>query len=225
MRHVRAQADLFERDCRKVEHAGAAHFLHAVDLVVVAAGLLRHALIRFRQQFVAFAAHGGTHRTGFGAGGLLALALPVVAHVALAHLRQALVPFVGGHLERAGLHAIAASHAFVGVVDHRSQRGLLQCAHRAHGGAGRLLAVHAQAAAVAFAVGFHRRQLVGRDGLFRGDLVVVRQPPALGAAAFAGFAADAKGAVVQYGLRHNKTLNSFLTENHAKCVANLYSNV
>ncbi len=179
-------------------------------------------LVRFRQQFVAVAADRGAHRAGFRARGLLALALPLVAHVALAHLRQALVPFVGRHLERAGLHAIAAAHALVGVVDHRSQGRLLQRAHRAHRRARRLLAVHAQAAAVALAVGFHRRQLVGRDRLFRGDLVVVRQPPALGAAAFAGLAADAKGAVVQYGLRHNKTLNSFLTENDAKCVGNLY---
>src|ERR1035438_2145497 len=96
---------------------------------------------------------------------------------------------------------------------HRSQGGLLQGAHRTYRNARRLLTIHAQAAAVSLSVGFHRRQLMGRNRLFRGDLVVVRQPPALGAAAFAGFAADAKGAVVQYGLRHIGTLNSFLTEN------------
>ena len=47
----------------------------------------------------------------------------------MSHLRirgRRAVPLVGGHLERAGLHAVAAAHALVRVVDHRSERGLLQ---------------------------------------------------------------------------------------------------
>src|ERR1019366_2737304 len=147
-RHVRAQPDLLERYCGKVEHARAADFLHPVDLVVVAAWLLRDPLVRFRQQLVPLAAYRGAHRTGFRARRLLARALPLVAHVALAHLRQPLVPLVGRHLEWTGLHAVTATHALVRVVGHRSQRGLLQCTHRTDRSARRLLAIHAQAAAV-----------------------------------------------------------------------------
>src|ERR1035441_1734020 len=154
-RNVGAQPDLFERYRREVEHAGAAYFLHAVDLVVIPAGLPGDPLARFGEQFVAVAAHRGAHRTGLGARRLLALALPLRAHIALAHLRQALVPLVGGHLERAGLHAISAAHALIRVVYYRPQRRLLQRAHGTHRSTRRLLAIHAQPTAVMLAVGFH----------------------------------------------------------------------
>src|SRR6516162_6288734 len=53
-------------------------------------------------------------------------ALAFVAHIALPHPRQAARPFVGRHLERAGLHAVAASHALVRVVNHGAERRLLE---------------------------------------------------------------------------------------------------
>jgi hypothetical protein len=54
-------------------------------------------------------------------------------------------------------------------------------------------------------VSFHGGELVRRDLLFGGYLVVVGETPTLGTAAFASFAADAKSAVVQDSLWHIET--------------------
>ena len=96
--------------------------LQAVDLVVILVGLFGHALARFGDQCVAVAVLGGAHRAGFGAGGQLALRSAARSTCrTCASCGRRLVPFVGRHLERAGLHAVAAAHALVGVVNHRAR--------------------------------------------------------------------------------------------------------
>src|SRR5205807_10537189 len=114
-RHVGAETDLFEGHSGEIEDAGAANFLDAVDLVVVGAGLFGEAFAGFGDKVIAIAAEGSADRAGFGAGGGLTFALARVAHIALAHFGQALRPFVGRHLEGAGLHAISTAHAFFSV--------------------------------------------------------------------------------------------------------------
>src|SRR5262249_10248845 len=148
-------------------------------------------------QGVAAAANGGAGGTRRGTRSRLTLDLPLVAHIALPNLGKAAGPLVGGDLERARLHAIAAPHALGGIVGDRTERGLLQGSDRTDGGAGGLGAVHAQTPAEFVPVRFNSGQLVGRNLFFRRHRVVVGEAPSFGAGAFARFAADAEGAVVE----------------------------
>ena len=65
---------------------------------------------------VAPTGHASAHAVGFA----LASAARSTCRTC-ASSAAALIPLVGRHLERAGLHAVAAAHALVGVVDHRSR--------------------------------------------------------------------------------------------------------
>ena len=78
------------------------------------------------------------------AGRQLALAGPLVAELALAHLRrQRVVVLVGRYLERTGHHAIAAADALPRIVGHRPARLLLQRPDDARRHARRMIAVQA----------------------------------------------------------------------------------
>src|SRR5579872_5922483 len=130
--------------------------------------------MRLSDEVVAIAVEGGAHGAGFGAGRQLALALPLKAHVALAHARQPFGPFIRWHLEGAGLHAVAAAHTLFSVISNRAERRLLQGSHGAHRDAGRLQAVHAQTPRIFVAMSLDGGQLMSRNPFLTSDLVVVR---------------------------------------------------
>src|SRR5208337_1174132 len=102
----------------------------------IVARIVVDALFGFLEQFIAITELGGARRADLSAGGGLSGSHPLAAHDALADARDRLVPFVLGHAERAGGHAVAASHAAALVVGDRAEGGLLERAHRADGGAG-----------------------------------------------------------------------------------------
>ena len=123
------------------------------------------ALFGFFQQLVAIAELGGARGTDLRARRRLSDRYALAAHDALAHARDGLVPFVFRHAKRTGCHAIAASHAAAFVVSDRAESGLLQRAHRADRGAGRVVAVHAQPAHELVVLGQDNREFVRRSEL------------------------------------------------------------
>ena len=123
--------------------------------------------------------------------------LALVAHVALPDLRQRLAPLIHRHLERARQHAVAAAHAAIFLVNHRTKRGLLESAHRANRRAGRLDAVHAHATRELLVEGNHRRHLALRQSLLGRNGRVVVQPPLLRTGFFARPASNAERAVIK----------------------------
>jgi hypothetical protein len=113
-------------------------------------------------------------------------------------------------VERAGDHAVAATHAFVAVPGHRSHPGLVHGLRKAGGGTGRFIAVHALAfkehCSFRSAVFIHHRvpcfvrfpepgDLLGRRGL--------RQAVRYGAVVFAAPATLAAGCIVQNPSKFN----------------------
>ena len=114
-------------------------------MVNVAVGVLRNARAGLGQQVFPAAELQGAGGTGAHAGGSLAVFLAVVAQGALAHEGRRALPLVARHRPRTRQHAVAAAHAPVGIVGHRTVGLLLKGAHGADGGADRIPAVHTTA--------------------------------------------------------------------------------
>ena len=97
-------------------------------------------------------------------------------------LGQGGFPFIARNAERAGHHAIPAAHAFVGIVNHRPRRGLVQRAHGTNRRAGGFLAVHAESPHENAAMRLDHIQRVGGQfavhfavALGEGDEVILAQ--------------------------------------------------
>jgi hypothetical protein len=152
--------------------------------------------LRFGDQFVALAKFGGARRTDLRACGRLSLGHAIGTHGALLHLGNELAPFILRNTEGARDHAVTAAHAFRGVVGDRTEGSLLQRAHRADGCAGRVVAIHAQAAHELVAAREHDGHLMVRLNFFGRDGVVIRKFVLAGAGLFALFAADANRGII-----------------------------
>src|SRR5271167_935047 len=109
----------------------------------IIAGIVVDTLLGFFQQLVAIPELGGAGGADLGASGWFSRSYALAAHDALAHAGSRFVPFVLRHSEGASCHAITAPHAPAFVVGDRAEGGLLQRAHRADRGTGRVVAVHA----------------------------------------------------------------------------------
>ncbi len=108
-------------DRRKVEHAGAAQFVLAVDVIDIGLRFLRDAAAGFRQHLLAVAEGEGAEGAGGDAGRGQAALQAVAAHVALGDLGPRLIPLEARDLERAGHLAVAAAEAALRLVVHRPQ--------------------------------------------------------------------------------------------------------
>src|SRR5512145_3285950 len=157
---VGPEAELLEGDARQVEPPGAADLVLAVDVVDVLVGILVDPLAGDVDELPLLPEEGGALGARLGARRLLAVLHPVEAELALLHVRKGAVVLVLRDVERAGDHAVPASHAPVLVVDDRPVLRLLERLDEARGGAGGLVAVETL--------------LPGEDRLVR--LLLVREP-------------------------------------------------
>src|SRR5262245_26826397 len=174
-RHLQRKAEVGERDAREHQNRGAASLLDPVDVIDVAAGLLRDAPARLADQVVAPAEERRARGADARAGRRLSLLEAGRAQDALAHDRHRPVPLVLGDAEGTGHDAVAAADALVGVVDDGAGAGLLERADRADGSARRHETVQAHPADVDAALLLDRRPRVGRRrGLDRrGEIVLL----------------------------------------------------
>jgi len=165
-------------------------------MVDIVAGIVANPLPSLGDQLIALAELGGAGRADFRAGCRFPRGHAIGTHGALLHLGDELPPFIFGDAEGARHHAVAAAHALRGIVGDRSQSGFLQRADGTDGSAGRLGAIHAQAAHEFVAAREHDRHFVGRLDLFGGDGVVVRKFVLTGASLFALLASDANRGII-----------------------------
>ena len=123
--------------------------------------------LRLGDQLVAFAELRGAGRADLRTRGRLSLGDAVRTHRCTSAPWGKLAPLVFRDAERARHHAVAAAHALRRIVGDRAERSLLQRAYRTNRSAGRILAIHAQAAHEFVAARQHDRSVCAQTDIFR----------------------------------------------------------
>src|SRR5208282_2909170 len=185
------------------EDRSPADFVKPVDARQVGGWILPYTVLRFPNKVVALSELGGASGTDLGACRGLAVSYAIRTHNAFADPRVQGVPLILRLGKSAGSHAIPAANTLPDVVYDWTFLRLMESSDRTNRCAGRMLAVHAQAAHEFVVLGQNDGKFVFRLHGLRRDFVVVRQLILLRTGTFALLATDAHGRVIQQGLTHD----------------------
>src|SRR5208283_3068468 len=98
----------------------------AVNMIDVALRIFLEPFLGRGEELLTVARFCGRGGADPGTSGLAPFGRALNAEITFAHARKDFVPFVAGHVERAGKDTIAAPHAGLGVISDLAMFGLAQ---------------------------------------------------------------------------------------------------
>jgi hypothetical protein len=174
----------------------------------VIVGIVFDALLCFGDEVIAITELRCSCRACIGTGRLVAIGNTIRAHVAFSNQGKRLVPFVFRNEKRTRQHAIAATHAFGGVVGYRTCLSFREGTNRAYGNATGILTIHAEAPHVFVVLVQDDCEFVFGLLRFSCDRIVIRKAIPFRAAFFAQFTVNAESCVVENSFAHYCSLGA-----------------